>query len=353
VRPGARGDAGGLLCPRCGDLEPRDPDRRRDNRLNTGGGGAPPPPRRGERENHDQDTQAILYTRVSTGDQAENGTSLAVQLSACLKKAEQMGAQVVRHHEDAGVSGARFDTRPGVQAALEDIETGRADALIVYNISRLSRDREHQSAIKRRVQKAGACLVFCDMAVEGHARGQPAAEHHRRLRRVRAAGVPQAHDDGAAPPRRGRLQPCRSPYMWPFGYQIPTRQDVLLGKATLEHVGRYSIVEEEADRVRGIFARYAGGDSLRAIARWLTDGGVPTPRDGAFWRPSTLKRILENPVYKGSATFGRRRNEADESLIRQGYKLPFRVRETPRRIGSACRPPRSWTGTPGTPATSG
>ncbi len=35
--------------------------------------------------------------------------------------------------------------------------------LIIANLSRFSRDREHQSAIKKRVQAAGARLVFCDM----------------------------------------------------------------------------------------------------------------------------------------------------------------------------------------------
>lgn len=67
----------------------------------------------------------------------------------------RLTAEIIAHHEDAGVSGAFYESRSGIQAAIRDIETGRADVLIVYNVSRLSRDREHQSAIKKRVELAG------------------------------------------------------------------------------------------------------------------------------------------------------------------------------------------------------
>ena len=60
-------------------------------------------------------------------------------------------------------SGALYHARPGIQAALRDLEAGKADTLIIANLSRFSRDREHQSTIKKRVEAAGARLVFCDM----------------------------------------------------------------------------------------------------------------------------------------------------------------------------------------------
>ena len=50
--------------------------------------------------------QAIIYTRVSTAGQAEHGTSLESQKAACLQEAKDLGAVVVSHYEDPGVSGA-------------------------------------------------------------------------------------------------------------------------------------------------------------------------------------------------------------------------------------------------------
>lgn len=65
-----------------------------------------------------QTQKAILYCRVSTEEQAENGTSLETQKEACLLKAERMGAFPVRICEDEGVSGTRYQTRPGIIEAL-------------------------------------------------------------------------------------------------------------------------------------------------------------------------------------------------------------------------------------------
>lgn len=273
--------------------------------------------------------RAILYTRVSTDDQAENGTSLSVQLSTCLKKAEAMGLQVVRHFEDAGVSGALFQTRPSIQQALAAIEAGEADTLIVYSISRLSRDREHQSIITRRVERTGGRIVYCDMATEDTPESKllvnitgDFAEYERQLLRKRSmAGRQKRAEDG--------IQPARSAYMRPFGYTIPTQADVLHGRHTLAEVGRYILVAEEAHWVAEIFRRYAAGDSLRSVCKWLVVQGVSNVRGGDMWRPATIKRILDNTVYKGKATFGRRANVHDETLIERGFKRTIRVVERP------------------------
>jgi site-specific DNA recombinase len=40
--------------------------------------------------------KAVIYTRVSTGEQAEHGTSLADQEEACRAKATALGAKLWR-----------------------------------------------------------------------------------------------------------------------------------------------------------------------------------------------------------------------------------------------------------------
>src|SRR5688500_244725 len=106
-------------------------------------------------------SKAVLYTRVSTDEQAEEGTSLATQLEECLKKTRQIDAEVVEHCEDAGISGALLLTRPGILRAIQLIETGKANVLIAYDIARFSRDSEHQQTMKKRIEAAGGRLVFC------------------------------------------------------------------------------------------------------------------------------------------------------------------------------------------------
>jgi DNA invertase Pin-like site-specific DNA recombinase len=96
--------------------------------------------------------RAVIYTRVSTDAQTE-GTSLDGQKAACLAKAMAMGAEVVGCYEDA-VSGALYAARPGIQAALAEIEAGCADTLIAYKLDRTARDASIVLDIHRRVKAA-------------------------------------------------------------------------------------------------------------------------------------------------------------------------------------------------------
>ena len=96
---------------------------------------------------------AVIYTRVSTGEQDKHGTSPETQLDACRAKALALGLPIIAEYYDGGISGGFLLARPGMMAALADIQTGRADTLICPNVSRYSRDVEHQQAIKKAVER--------------------------------------------------------------------------------------------------------------------------------------------------------------------------------------------------------
>ncbi len=191
--------------------------------------------------------RAIVYTRVSTGEQAENGTSLAGQLEACKAKAQAIGAPVVSVHQDAGVSGALYQSRPGMQAALRDLESGKANCLIIANLSRYSRDREHQSAIKKRVEVAGGHLVFCDMEFADTPEGDLAfgimgtfADYERKVIKERTMkGRRRRAEQG--------IQPCRNHS--PFGYHVVSNKDVLSGACAQQGFKTgYTLVERPQEQ---------------------------------------------------------------------------------------------------------
>lgn len=69
----------------------------------------------------------------------------------------------------------------------------------------------------------------------------------------------------------------------------------------------YVINKEQEVWVRQIFDWCAAGMPLRSIARALTEQGVPTPRSPRKgWDPSTIQKMLANPVYKGTFIANRR-----------------------------------------------
>lgn len=259
--------------------------------------------------------RAVIYTRVSTDEQVE-GTSLETQAFQCLRKATELTAQVMGTHSDEGVSGSFYASRPGIQKALTDIEAGRANVLIVYSISRLSRDTEHQQAIKKRIERAGARLVICDMPMEDTAEGElmfgisgTFAQYERKVIRKRTMDGRRRKAEQGQQPSRNRP---------PFGYHIVTKEDVLKGDYAHSLLGLYQVVPEQARIVREIFVRYASGQSLRQIAKWLHATGVEPQWGGKEWYVSTVKYMLNNPAYKGGPVFGRRQWHTDERRIEQG-----------------------------------
>jgi site-specific DNA recombinase len=283
--------------------------------------------------------KAVIYTRVSTDKQAEEGTSLEVQESACLRKAQDLGAEVVDILTDEGVSGAFYLSRPGIQKALALLEARKASVLITMKLDRSGRDADVLGLIRKRIVNAGAQLVFVDGAnFENNATGNLMfrvsagfAEYEREVIRERTTG-------GRRKRAEGGVQPCRA--FSPYGYHVVTKQDIQSGLYSAELLGTYQIVEEQAQWVREIFRRYAAGAATRQIKYWLRDQGIPSPNDQPEWSPTTLTRILAHPVYKGVPVFGRTRRRVDETRIGQGRKrTDFAVaREEEEWVYLECQP---------------
>lgn len=257
---------------------------------------------------------AVLYARVSTGEQAEHGTSLAGQKDACRAKALALSLPIVAEYEDAGVSGGFLLTRQGMQAALADIQAGWADTLICANLSRYSRDVGHQQEIKKAVRAAGGRLVFCDMDFDDTPEGDLAfgimggfAEYEKAVIKKRTYG-------GRVRLAQEGVQTSR--VYSPFGYHIVSTADVLRGTHPAQERGTYKVVEAEAVIVREMFTRYgSGAATLTGLARWLNESGTPTRLRAAFWRVNSVRYILSNPVYKGLAAFGKRDHALDEARV--------------------------------------
>ncbi len=263
---------------------------------------------------------AIIYTRVSTGEQAEHGTSLAAQAVTCRNKAQEIGATVVAHYEDSGVSGGLYLARPGIQSALKDMEAGLADTLIIAKLDRSGRDVDVVRDIARRVSAVGGQLILCDMGVvEWNSNGKM----NLTMRAVFAEWEKDQIRERTTKGRRDRagqgIQPSRS--MSPFGYHIVNKNDVMAGSYPLETLGTYQVVEEQAQWVRFIFREYAAGASLNKIAGDLQQRNIPTPRAGSFWQRSTVQRILKHPVYMGRAIFGKHQWRTDENRALQGKNI--------------------------------
>jgi site-specific DNA recombinase len=83
-------------------------------------------------------TRLVIYRRVSTSDQAEDGVSLGAQQDQLRRYCEAVGATVVGDFEDVA-SGGSTAGRSGLEAALRAVELGQADGIAVHRLDRLTR----------------------------------------------------------------------------------------------------------------------------------------------------------------------------------------------------------------------
>lgn len=105
---------------------------------------------------------AIGYARVSTTDQA---LGLDAQRAEVERWAAREGVRVVAWHVDHGVSGAAaVDARPGLMAALADVEQLGAGLLAVAKRDRLARDVVVAATAEGLARGLGARIVSADGA---------------------------------------------------------------------------------------------------------------------------------------------------------------------------------------------
>lgn len=256
--------------------------------------------------------KSIVYTRVSTGMQVEN-TSLEMQEAACKRKATDLQSAVVDVFSDPGVSGAKFYTRPGIQAALASLRSGEADTLIIYKMDRAGRDAGILRTIRKEVLRLGCSLIFADgMNFENNATGNLMFTQLSGFAEFEREMICERTSNGRRELAKSGVQPART--IPPYGFHIVTNREKIEGLYSDRRSGDYVVIEDQAHWVRQIFRLYAAGCSLGQIGRHLNDNGVPTSKGGQKWRSTSIRVILENPVYVGRVVYGRTQTVGDEGM---------------------------------------
>ena len=246
---------------------------------------------------------AVSYLRVSTREQAERGGteegfSIPAQREANQRKADELGARVVREYIDAGES-ARSTDRDGLREMLAFIAATRVQFCIVHKLDRLARNRADDVKIHEALLAAGVTLVSATESIDQTPSGMLvhgimssiAEFYSRNLATEVTKGLTQKVAQGGTPGRA------------PIGYLNVRRTD-----DAGREVRTVEVDPERAPLIRWAFEKYATGEtSVTALLRDLTARGllsVPSPK-----RPSrplgknTLYRVLTNPYYAGGIRY--------------------------------------------------
>jgi site-specific DNA recombinase len=236
--------------------------------------------------------RAAIYTRVSS-DPRERGRSVAEQLEECRSWVDREGWELSTVYSDNDRSASRYakKERPDYERLFMDIDSGRIDVLVVWEISRTTRDRMVWAVLVEACIDRGVKLCVggrvhdledpddaftLDLASSLAVR-ESGVTRKRVLRAVRSNAA-------KGRPHGRLLYGYRREYDPTSGELVAQVPDGVTGP----------IVQEATRRV-------LAGETPYAVAHDLNRRGVPTPSgaDGARWDLTQVKRLCVNPGYAG------------------------------------------------------
>ena len=202
------------------------------------------------------------------------------QLDAIRRHATAHGATVDILPPEFDVSGGLpLERRPSLLAAIEGVEQGQYDAIVVAYLSRLGRNVREQLKAWDRVEAAGGKIIVVQ---EGIDTSTPTG----RLQRTIMLGIAEHEREQHAE----RFENLRE---WATAAGVWQRRQTPLGYSK-DPQTRKLVPDDNADKVRQAFANRIVGQPLSAIARDLN------------MTPSGTRALLNNRVYLGELRSGRK-----------------------------------------------
>lgn len=233
-----------------------------------------------------------IYARISSDD----GTALGVgrQIDDCTAEALRRGWPVTQVFTDNDVSATKAKRRPEYEQLLAAIEARTIDALVVYDIDRLTRTPAELERFIDLADRHHAALASVggevDLAtpqgrltarIKGSVARHEVEQMSKRLKRKFEENAKNGKAHGVTP----------------FGYR---RERVHDEKG--RDVGYREVIDEaEADAIRALYDMVIAGHSLRSLAKYLTDRGFKTGRGNAF-QGNVVGNMLRRPRYAGHRT---------------------------------------------------
>lgn len=241
---------------------------------------------------------AVIYIRISKD--RDNQTSTATQLRECLAYCEKHNLNVIEVCEDKGKSA--FDQtvkRPGFIKAMQHIEGGTAQTLVVWKLDRLIRSAKEFKRIWLRIDDANGELVS---ATETYVNTSDPLIREILLAvmsimaelesRTKSERIQPWHDE-----RRKQGIIPNGPV--PFGYRKVMRNVVDQESGQTFKRAHYVPVANHAKMIQAAAMDIVeNGTSIRAIARKWNESGI-TSSQGKHWSHHGVKAVLTNPTTAG------------------------------------------------------
>lgn len=234
-------------------------------------------------------TNAVAYARVSTSAQKDE-VSLTTQIDAINEYAAHGDYTIIETMQEV-FSGADLFERPLLSECRAGIRGGRFNALIVFDVDRLSRNYAHLAILLDECKRYNAKLLFVQTEFSDSIEGKIVFAMQGIFAESERLKIIERTVRGRnAKARNGTLSFKRKL----FGYE-------------LDGEGKRVPHATESKLVVQMFCDLICGKSLRQIAAELTDKNISTPAGKPVWYANSVKVIINNPAFMGKTIVGRQK----------------------------------------------
>ena len=259
--------------------------------------------------------RVILYLRVSTNSQAEEGYSIEIQKEKLLAYCKARDWIVVAIVTDPGFSGSNLE-RPGIQRVISEVEQGNTDMVLVYKLDRMSRSQKDTMWLIEdcflpngvdfaSMQESLDTSTPFGLAMVGILSVFAQLERENIKERTFGGRVERAKDG-----------------LWHGGGFHPIGYDYINGELVVN--------PQEAAQVRRVFDLYASGASVTEIRDHMVARGFQT-KHGDWTHTNTVRSVLDNELYSGVVHFDGERSDADAHTAIISRSLYNKVRSLRER----------------------
>ncbi|MDF3000987.1 MAG: site-specific recombinase, invertase Pin [Bacillota bacterium] len=228
--------------------------------------------------------RVCAYCRVST-DSREQQNSFSAQLAYYKSLIEnQEDWQFAGIYADEARSGTKLQKRDDFLRMMKDCEDGKNDMIITKSVTRFARNTVDSIQAIRKLKELGIAVFFEKENINS------LSEKSEQMLTI-LSSLAQGESENASTNNKWaavkRFQDGTFIIGTPaYGY-------------TKGENGELVIQEEEAAVVRRIFREYLNGKGTYAIARDLSEEGLPTIRLAEKWNDGVIKEMLLNSIYTG------------------------------------------------------
>lgn len=226
-------------------------------------------------------TRAAIYARFSSHNQRSE--SIEIQVDRCQEFAAANEYDVVAVYTDYAQTGTNAD-RAGLQSMIADAKRKMFDAVIIYKVTRIMRNRDEMALLRITLAKSGVEIIYAGEDISQGSAGilqlgllETVAEYESALdaERIRE-GI------------KKNAERCMANGQTHYGWDIVD--------------GRYQINPTEQSAMVQAKDMYLSGSGVAEITRWLNHHGYRTKRGNEF-RMQAVTKLLKRKQNAGVYSF--------------------------------------------------